>query len=98
MDEVTYEQRGQYELEMLDEWCRTVSDTFWDWYRNAPDCFAHCAEETQKRAAKEASEIFRRLIKPCTNVYECRSQTFGLRRVQEFIDEFVNTRVRTMSS
>jgi hypothetical protein len=95
LDEVTYSKTslGQQELETLNEWCQTVSDAFWNWYRNAPGCLASCSEKTQKRLANETSEIMRRLVQPCTNVYGCRSQVFGLDHVRDLIDAFDNKRI-----
>jgi hypothetical protein len=90
---------GKTELKELEDWCRDVSYVFWRWYHEAPKCFPTCVEETQKRTAKIESSIIRSQMKPCSNIFECKSQAFGLSRVQQNIqylkqkrsDDFLRT-------
>jgi hypothetical protein len=82
---------AQRELQRLEEWCHNVSDVFWKWYREAPECLRTCAEATKQRVERETSPVFRRMIdRPCTSIYECHSPEFGLRRVRELHDSFID--------
>jgi hypothetical protein len=76
------------ELDELDYWSKWVSDVFWNWQRDAPGCFANCADETAMRRARTESSILKKLMTPCANVSSCRSEAFSLSRVEQNLEGF----------
>jgi hypothetical protein len=56
----------------LENWCNKVSGVFWSWYRQAPACFATCADKKRERTtATENTMVWKLATARCNDIYEC---------------------------
>jgi hypothetical protein len=80
------------ELSAVMEWCSSLSDGFWDWYREAPQCFATCPEKKRARTtAPVGSIVYKLATAKCEDIYRC--SCFSLHKLEEAKQALIDKRI-----